>query len=1544
MYRPFSSCLPSLDQTLDRVTFLLVVLFFSVLAANVHASDADSDGVLDDTAWVQVGADIVGEAEGDHSGSSIKLSAVGDAIAIGARWNADGGSRAGQVRIYGQDGNTADWFQRGEDIDGAENSWSGEAIALSDNGRIVAISAPSFGPLGSPTGEVRIYGWTGEVWRQAGQTLIGAGGSNFGQEVALSADGTLLAIAAARYSDESAEGEYQGAVHTYLWSGDDEAWQTNGQLLTGAQPNQYFGEGVSMSRDGTHLAVGSQSLDDDEGAVQVFTRDEDGWAQRGQTIEIVGAGGIGSIIQLSGDGEALAISAPSADFSADGAGRLYVYRWDETAEQWVAEGSPIDGDAESDFFSDAVAIASDGRRLAASSKYGQSSRGYTKVFDWNETALDWVQVGDTIVGEAAFDYSGWSVAMTPDGDRLAIGSAQLSTGSGLVRVFEAQIDNCVGIANGDQLDTDDDGIGDACDDDIDGDTVDNAAEEVQGTNPRLPGDQYEPNDRLVDAEPLAVGALAPTQSNLAKPFDVDWYKFSARVSEDEFSSEPATLELQLQPLGDGISPEVRFFDESGLEITAVLTQNDTNQLQTYNLAVDTGDVIFARVADTNCDTSDTCSQTRGEEAAYTIWIPFATASFGGTDLAITHPGVRGASGTYEVDVSVVNNGGQLVDDTANNVLIVTYTLPELAPSSTLPEGCELDNKAVICFKAALTQGDTIDYTLSFDGAGASSVLVTSSVAAFDDAFSRQQRDDRYSNNTVDDRIQGGETTSDDIDGDGRVAAVDNCPEVANADQSDLDGDSLGDACDADDDGDQVVDSTDNCPLVTNADQLDTDLDSEGDACDTDDDGDGVLDDDDDFSLDPDESVDSDDDGIGDNSDADDDNDGSADDIDNCPLTTNSDQADNDLDGQGDACDADDDDDGVLDDDDDLPFDGTESVDTDNDGIGDNKDPDDDDDGVPDTDDDLPLDANESVDTDGDGIGNNSDPDDDNDGVPDTDDDLPLDASDSVDTDGDGIGNTSDPDDDGDDVLDDEDAFPLVSLGNRLDTDGDGAPDDCDENCQATGMTADADDDGDGVADADDDLPLDANESVDTDGDGIGNNSDPDDDGDGVPDTDDDLPLDATESVDTDGDGVGNDADTDDDGDGVSDDRDTFPLVALGDRLDTDGDGAPDDCDEDCQGLGMTADADDDGDGVLDVRDGYPLISLDGRRDTDGDGFPDDCDSVCEAEGMTADADDDGDGVDDSNDAFSSISLDGRLDTDGDGRPNECDEACQAAGMAPDKDDDGDGVLDDRDGFPLISLNGRLDTDGDGIPNECDTSCQASGMTADTDDDADGVADDSDAFPLDPAETEDSDGDGVGDNADALPNDPSETTDQDGDGVGDNSDNCASISNVDQMDTDGDGLGNICDADDDSDGVSDEEELANGTDPLDPLDPLSCGSGCFTFDLDGDGSMGALTDGLLAIRYLFGFEEEALTTGATSSEALRFTGDSIATYIEGNLLELDIDGDGAAGPLTDGLLLIRYLFGFEGESLVAGAIGTDATRSTAESIEEYIEQRSVSSEE
>ena len=81
----------------------------------------------------------------------------------------------------------------------------------------------------------------------------------------------------------------------------------------------------------------------------------------------------------------------------------------------------------------------------------------------------------------------------------------------------------------------------------------------------------------------------------------------------------------------------------------------------------------------------------------------------------------------------------------------------------------------------------------------------------------------------------------DADGDGVEDHVDNCDPVANPDQSDLDRDGVGDACDGDPDGDGLSSAADNCPTVTNPMQDNSDADALGDACDADDDDDGRAD-------------------------------------------------------------------------------------------------------------------------------------------------------------------------------------------------------------------------------------------------------------------------------------------------------------------------------------------------------------------------------------------------------------------------------------------------------------------------------------------------------------------------------------------------------------------------------------------------------------------------------------------------------------------------------------------------------------------------------
>ena len=80
----------------------------------------------------------------------------------------------------------------------------------------------------------------------------------------------------------------------------------------------------------------------------------------------------------------------------------------------------------------------------------------------------------------------------------------------------------------------------------------------------------------------------------------------------------------------------------------------------------------------------------------------------------------------------------------------------------------------------------------------------------------------------------------DTDQDQVKDAEDNCPNLPNPQQEDLDNDRIGDFCDDDDDGDMINDMQDNCPIIANPTQEDTDLDLKGDACDDDQDGDTLL--------------------------------------------------------------------------------------------------------------------------------------------------------------------------------------------------------------------------------------------------------------------------------------------------------------------------------------------------------------------------------------------------------------------------------------------------------------------------------------------------------------------------------------------------------------------------------------------------------------------------------------------------------------------------------------------------------------------------------
>ncbi|KGJ92175.1 leucine-rich repeat domain-containing protein [Thalassotalea sp. ND16A] len=659
---------------------------------------------------------------------------------------------------------------------------------------------------------------------------------------------------------------------------------------------------------------------------------------------------------------------------------------------------------------------------------------------------------------------------------------------------------------------------------------------------------------------------------------------------------------------------------------------------------------------------------------------------------------------------------------------------------------------------------------------------------------------------------GGLTPDSDDDNDG-VADVDDAFALDVNEWLDTDSDGVGNNADLDDDNDQYSDADEiavgSDPLDASSKPADFDGDFIADVSDDDIDNDGVLNADDAFDFDASESVDTDGDGVGNNTDPDIDGDGVANGDDSFPLDA-SESVDTDNDGKGDNADTDIDGDGVNNASDAFPMDASESVDTDLDGIGNNADLDDDGDqftdvdevaagtnplsassvpadldgdfisdatdtdidgdGVENADDLFPTDPAESADTDGDGTGNNADLDDDNDGYTDEDElaagSDPLLATDvPEDMDGDFISDATDTDIDGDGALNDDDAFPNDAT-ETTDTDLDG-----------TGNNADTDDDGDGFTDEDETAagtdPLsESSVPADLDGDFISDATDLDIDGDGVLNINDLFPMDPSESADADADGTGNNADLDDDNDGFTDVDEiaagTDPLLDSDVPADMDGDFVSD-----------ATDLDIDGDGVLNVDDAFPSDATE-TTDTDADGT-----------GNNADTDDDGDGYTDADETAAGtnplLASSVPADLDGD-----------FISDATDTDIDGDGALNDDDAFPNDATE-TVDTDADGTGNNADTDDDGDGFT-DADETVAGtdpllatdVPADLDGDFISDATDTDIDGDGALNADDVFPTDATETTDTDSDTVGDNSDNCPAIANEDQLDTDNNGIGDVCD--------------------------------------------------------------------------------------------------------------------------------------------------------
>jgi hypothetical protein len=351
-------------------------------------------------AWIQLGDDIDGEAAGDRSGASVALSGDGMIVAIGASGNDANGPQSGHTRVH--QWNTTTWIQVGGDIDGeASGEASGYSVSLSSDGMILAVGAPNDC---TGTGHVRVFKLNNEAWSQVGGDIVGeAAGDNFGMSshisVALSSDGMILAVGAF-FNDGGGIGIGSGHVRVFKWI--NEEWSLMGNDIDGEAAWDFSGWSVALSSDGSTVAIGAVNNDGNgerpsSGHTRVYQWNNEAWNRLGDDIDGEAAGdNSGFSVSLSSDGSTVAIGATNnvgsngtLDWDGgmgmgmfSGAGHTRVYEWDNTA--WIQLGNDIDGEADGDESGQSVALSGDGMILAVGAPYNDGNgfdSGHVRVYN-----------------------------------------------------------------------------------------------------------------------------------------------------------------------------------------------------------------------------------------------------------------------------------------------------------------------------------------------------------------------------------------------------------------------------------------------------------------------------------------------------------------------------------------------------------------------------------------------------------------------------------------------------------------------------------------------------------------------------------------------------------------------------------------------------------------------------------------------------------------------------------------------------------------------------------------------------------------------------------------------------------------------------------------------------------------------------------------------------------------------------------------------------------------------------------------------------------
>lgn len=221
-------------------------------------------------------------------------------------------------------------------------------------------------------------------------------------------------------------------------------WLPVGETLTGENAEDTFGHAVDVSSDGRVVVVGADKsagggpvAGAGGGYAEVFAITGDtnagqnlGWSKLGSTLlgEAVFASLFGRDVQLSANGNIVAIGAPRLGSGDNNFGYVEVYRFDQTVQDWRRFGNRIVGTQNADGFGTSISLSEDGHTIAVGAPFHNSRRGWFQVYEvLNNTVtneLQWTGLGGPIAGIANEGQLGTTVALDGVGARVLAGSTR----------------------------------------------------------------------------------------------------------------------------------------------------------------------------------------------------------------------------------------------------------------------------------------------------------------------------------------------------------------------------------------------------------------------------------------------------------------------------------------------------------------------------------------------------------------------------------------------------------------------------------------------------------------------------------------------------------------------------------------------------------------------------------------------------------------------------------------------------------------------------------------------------------------------------------------------------------------------------------------------------------------------------------------------------------------------------------------------------------------------------------------------------------------